>query len=182
MNDVPGREGLESMVPVPAASAVSGIHHVAFASRDLDRTHQFYAELIGLTLAHTEVTRFGDGWFRHLFYACPDGSAVAFFDLHGVGEPAPLKTAISTDLGLPEWVNHVALHVSGDQRAAGVERLAGGGYPELIELDHGWCISSYFRDPNGILVELCEDKSGMPIDPETAERARHSVPSGCGET
>lgn len=152
------------------------LHHIAFATRDLDETHRFYSEGIGLSLVHTEVTRWDRGFFRHLFYDLGDGSALAFFDLHDAGEPDPIRTAISTDLGLPAWVNHVALRVDDDAKARIVDQLAAIGYAPEIEIDHGWCVSSYLTDPNGILVELCLDRPGLPVEPEEAARRMHAVP------
>jgi catechol 2,3-dioxygenase-like lactoylglutathione lyase family enzyme len=158
-------------------AAPPAIHHVAFACRDADATHHFYSDLLGLRLVHTEATPFDKGWFRHLFYDCGDGSAIAFFDLHGVGEPEPLRTAISTDLGLPAWVNHLALRVDESSKATILQRLEADGVLPDIEIDHGWCVSTYLTDPNGILVELCLDRPGLPDEPDEAERLRHIVPS-----
>ena len=36
------------------------LSHVAFACRDLDATHRFYTEVIGLRLIHTDVSRFDE--------------------------------------------------------------------------------------------------------------------------
>lgn len=157
--------------PAPPA-----LHHVAFACRDVAATHHFYADLLGLTLVHTETTSFGEGWFRHVFYDLGDGSAIAFFDLHGVGEPEALQTAISTDLGLPIWVNHMALRVDAEERAAIRARLKADGVRAVMHADHGWCSSSYYADPNGILVELCEDTPGMPVDTDEALRLLDETP------
>lgn len=147
------------------------IHHVAFACRDLAATHRFYSDVLGLTLVNTEIQRHGPALVKHVFYDTGDGSCIAFFDLHGVGEPTPLKTAISTDLGLPKWVNHVALRATPEQIEAARGRLEAAGVEVEMELDHGWCDSIYFSDPNGILVELCCDRpGGMPRDEAEAER------------
>jgi len=149
----------------------SAIHHVAFACRDLVETHRFYADVLGLRLVNTEVQRHGESEVRHVFYDTGDGSCIAFFHLHGVGEPEPLKTAISTDLGLPIWVNHLALRATREEQEAARERLEAAGIAVEMELDHGWCDSIYFADPNGILVELCCDRpGGMPVDEVEAER------------
>lgn len=145
------------------------LHHIALACRDVDATHRFYGELLGFELVHTEIQKLRRATVRHFFYDLGDGSSIAFFDLHGVG-PEPLKTAISTDLELPIWVNHVALRVDDARRAELTARLAAGGYEPTLELDHGWCQSTYFTDPNGVLVELCEDTTGMPREPEEAAR------------
>ena len=147
------------------------IHHVAFACRDPEENHRFYGDLLGLKLVNTEVQNHGPACVRHLFYDTGDGSCIAFFHLHGVGEPEPLKTAISTDLGLPLWVNHLALRADAQRVSDVRERLEAAGVTVQMDLDHGWCNSMYFTDPNGILVELCVDKpGGMPINPAEAER------------
>jgi len=152
------------------------IHHVAFACRDLEETHRFYADILGLRLVNTEIQRFGESRVTHVFYDTGDGSCLAFFHLQGVGEPTPLRTAISTDLGLPIWVNHVALRADRDAVEAARTRLADAGIETEMELDHGWCESLYFPDPNGILVELCCDKpGGMPVDEVEARRLLGAV-------
>lgn len=63
-----------------------GLHHAAYACADLEATHHFYEDLLGFPLVHTEVEHLQDGYFRHVFYDLGDGSCIAFFDLHGVGE------------------------------------------------------------------------------------------------
>jgi len=162
--------------PLPPA-----LHHVAFACRDVEATHRFYGEVLGLRLVNTELGRGETGWLRHLFYDLGDGSAIAFFDLHGCGEARPLRTAISTDLGLPIWVNHIALRVDRERQRTLRQRLEAAGHPATLKLDHGWCRSVYFTDPNGILVELCCDTTGMPVDPPEAERRLRAVPDGAEE-
>ena len=158
-----------------------GLHHVAYACRDLAATHRFYGEMLELPLVNTELTKAGDGWFRHVFYELEGGGAIAFFDLHGMGEPAPVKTAISTDLGLPIWVNHIALKVSRERQKALEQRAREFGYDVAMKLDHGWCWSTYLTDPNGILVELCCDRPAMPRDPELAKSLLSALPDGVTE-
>ena len=48
------------------------------------------------------------------------------------------------------------------------DRMAAAGVAPLMEMDHGWCHSHYYLDPNGILVELCTDTPGMIPDPHRA--------------
>jgi len=156
----------------------AGFHHVAFACRDPEANHRFYAGALGFALVHTELSQFGEGWFRHFFYDLGDGASIAFFELHGVGEPAPLKTAVSTDLGLPIWVNHVAIRVDTETKQRLTDKVRDAGFKVVMSHDHGWCDSTYLRDPNGILVELCTDKeAGMPVDLTEAERLRTLVPA-----
>lgn len=149
------------------------IHHIALACRDLEATHRFYHDILGFPLLHTETEERENGWFKHAFYDLGDGSCIAFFDLHGMGEPPQLETAISTGLGLPIWVNHIALRTSAERAAELTDRLADAGIEPTMKLDHDWCQSTYVTDPNGVLVEFCVDTPGMPIDPAEAERELH---------
>jgi hypothetical protein len=45
-----------------------------------------------------------------------------------------------------------------------------------MELNHDWCFSSYYLDPNGIMVELCRDTPGLPIDTEAAHAGLNVIP------
>ena len=146
------------------------LHHLALVCKDVAATHRFYGELLGLELIYTERTDMRDGYLRHFFYDLGDGSCIAFFDLHGVGEPDDFDPAISTGLGLPAWVNHVALRSTAERTAEVTARFAAAGIEPALVLDHGWCTSSYFKDPNGNLVELCVDDPGFTPDPAEAER------------
>lgn len=148
----------------------SGLHHTAFACRDIEATNRFYSEVLGLTLVHTEVARLKDGYMKHLFYDLGDGNCMAFFYLQNAGEPEEFDTAISTGLGLPIWVNHVALRSTAEQVEEVRGRAAERGIKPTMELDHGWSDSFYLTDPNGILVELCVDTPGFVPDPEKALR------------
>lgn len=147
------------------------LHHIALACRDVEATHRFYGEILGFELVHTEIQKLKRGEVRHFFYDLGDGSSIAFFDLSRVaGLGDGIKTAISTDLGLPAWVNHIALRVDAARRAELSARLAAAGIEPALELDHDWCTSSYYADPNGVLIELCEDTTGMPREPEQAAK------------
>ena len=162
----------------PPTAGQPALHHLAFACRDLEETHAFYSGVLGLPLVHAEVTEMRGGYLKHVFYDLGDGSCIAFFYLHGVGEPAEYDTAISTGLGLPVWVNHVALRGTAEQVEQVRARLAEQGRQSDMELDHGWSKSFYVTDPNGILVELCVDDPGFVVDEEEALRVmRAPVPS-----
>lgn len=149
------------------------LHHVAFACRNSDATHHFYEELYGFPLVATEVQAIpGGGVLKHTFYDLGDGSCIAFFELPGVeGNPAA-RTAISTDLGLPVWVNHLAIRATPEKVEEVRARLVAEGLEPTMELDHDWCRSMYVTDPNGILIELCVDTPGLHVDPAEARRLR----------
>lgn len=153
-----------------------GIHHVAYACRDLEATNRFYEELMGFPLVHTELNRVGDGYFRHVFYDTGEGGMLAFFDVHGVGEKEGWSSQISTGNGLPIWVNHIAFAADEETMEAARARFTAAGIEPLMEVDHGWCHSLYYRDPNGIMVEFCRDTPGFEPDSEEAHRLLTAVP------
>ena len=155
---------------------MAGFHHVAFACKDIEKTVQFYDDLLGFPLVHTEVQGVEEHFMRHIFFDLGDGSSLAFFDLHDVGEPKDFKTDISTGLGLPLWVNHLAFNAD-EARIAEVKALMQSAKIEpVMDLDHGWCHSVYYLDPNGIMVEFCLDTPGFKHDPDTARRLIFDIP------
>jgi catechol 2,3-dioxygenase-like lactoylglutathione lyase family enzyme len=130
-------------------------HHVAIAARDLEATHRFYSESMGFQLVRVEtVPLLEDGWARHLFYDTGNGEMLAIWDLHSDQLP-DFNPAISTGLGLPNFVNHIAFAASTlDDLDARKDRWIGLGH-DVVKIDHGWCTSVYTDDPSGTLVEFC---------------------------
>jgi len=154
-----------------------GVHHVAFATADLEATHAFYTEVMGFSLVYTNTAPTPQGgWAKHLFYATTPADhpgspgMIAFWELHVDALEAP-KTAISVDLGLPDWVNHLAFDAVSRERFDDARaRMVAAGL-EVVELDHEFCHSVYAHDPNGILVEWC--LSIRPFTPEEAIAAEY---------
>lgn len=136
-----------------------GLHHVAIATKDVEATHRFYTDVMGFGLVKVETTATPDGtggWAKHLFYETGGGGMIAFWDLHDdrIGNQF-VSPSISSGLGLPTWVNHLAFSAeSPDDLEAKKQRMLGQG-ETVTEIDHGWCRSIYSVDPNGILVEFC---------------------------
>ena len=125
-------------------------------TRNAQHTHRFYTHAMGFELVKTVVNHTPEGgWAKHFFYATGGGELMAFWELHDDAIETPADVGLSSALGLPEWVNHVAFGASDvadlDVRR---QRLVDHGY-DVLEIDHGWCRSIYTRDPNGTLVEFC---------------------------
>jgi catechol 2,3-dioxygenase-like lactoylglutathione lyase family enzyme len=149
-----------------------GFHHTAVATRDLQATHKFYSQAMGFELvkviaAPTE----GGGWAKHAFYEISQDEYIAFWDLHDASIPDKWSPALSTGMGLPIWVNHIAFRAADlDDIAARRQRWTGHGLT-VREIDHGWCRSIYTVDPNGILVEFCTTTHALTAqDREEARR------------
>lgn len=135
-----------------------GYHHLAIATRDLAATHRFYTEAMGFTLVKVVVAPTGapgGGWAKHVFYDTGGNGLFAVWELHDDTIPSTYATAISTGLGLPEWVNHVAFDVPDMPALAACTRRWQEYGIDVFELDHEWCRSIYATDPSGVLVEFC---------------------------
>ncbi|HEY5153164.1 MAG TPA: VOC family protein [Acidimicrobiales bacterium] len=136
-------------------------HHVALATRDLEATHAFYTEAMGFELVKTVVapTEHEGGWARHVFYDTGGNGLLAFWDLHDEHLP-DFDPAISTGAGLPPWVNHLAFHAEPTDLERHRRRWLDQGI-DCMEVDHGFCVSIYAMDPNGIMIEWCADSRAL---------------------
>lgn len=152
-------------------------HHIALAVSDLAATHRFYTEVMGFELvkAVAAPTDAPGGWAKHVFYATEplvDGESpelVAFWELHDP-RMADFDPAISTGLGLEPWVNHVAFAARDvDEIEARKKRWIDHGH-DVVEIDHGFCVSIYTLDPSRVLVEFCTDTA-----PYTDADRRHAL-------
>ena len=130
-------------------------HHVAIAARDLEATHRFYSEAMGFQLAHVDTIPYLEtGWARHLFYDTGNGEMLAIWDLHH-DELPDFNPALSTGLGLPNFVNHIAFGADSlEELDARRDNWLAHGH-DVVKIDHGWCTSIYTDDPSGTMVEFC---------------------------
>jgi hypothetical protein len=80
---------------------------------------------------------------------------LAVWELHDDTIPSAFDPAISTGLGLPAWVNHIAFDSPDLEDFSARRRHWQEHGIEVVEIDHGWCRSIYATDPNGIMVEFC---------------------------
>lgn len=139
----------------PTSVGPHGLHHIAFGTRDIEATYDYYNNRLGMPLVHCENHLVGDGYFRHFFFDMGRGESLGFFAIENVGEKPDYRTDISTGLGMPGWVNHVAFNVDDeDALEAMAARCRENDVKIEMQIDHGWCRSIYLQDPNGILVEF----------------------------
>jgi catechol-2,3-dioxygenase len=64
-------------------------------------------------------------------------------------------------VGLTIWVNHIAFTADAERQQQAKASLSAGGVEPLMDVDHGWCHSIYYVDPNGIMIEFCRDTPGF---------------------
>jgi catechol 2,3-dioxygenase-like lactoylglutathione lyase family enzyme len=148
------------------------LHHTAYVAKDLERTRQFYEDIIGLPLMATWCESdelFGElRTYCHCFFGLEDGSALAFFQF------ASPRDAAQFGPKMPETpFHHIALNVDAETQAAVQARLAAAGYrePQTYVLEHGYCRSLYAVDPDGMIVELTCDVPAA-VKPEVVEARR----------
>ena len=136
----------------------TGVHHLGLATLDIDRTIEFYTTKLGWTIAWSDVLEPQQGGkIKHVFLDTGDGSLVAFMCPEKVpGIPAEWATDINSAQGLPGAFYHFAFHCDDvPELEAKREQLIGKGLEVTPVVDHEWCRSIYFNDPNGLLLEYC---------------------------
>jgi catechol 2,3-dioxygenase-like lactoylglutathione lyase family enzyme len=154
-------------------------HHVAIVTKDLEASHRFYSEASGFDLVTVDVIPFLEtGWARHVFYDTGNGELLALWDLHDDTLP-DFDPAISTGLGLPNFVNHIAFTASDlDDLDARKDRWLAHGH-DVVLIDHGWCTSIYANDPSGNMMEFCT--TTRPLDANDRRRAVERLASAVPE-
>jgi catechol 2,3-dioxygenase-like lactoylglutathione lyase family enzyme len=134
------------------------LHHNAYVAKDLEKTRQFYEDLMGMPLLATwceKTELFGkERIYCHCFFGLKDESALAFFQF---ADPADQKE-FGPELPVSGF-RHIALKVDKDLQQDLLQRLKKANYnPEKYYfLDHGYCNSLYVLDPDDMIVEFCTD-------------------------
>jgi catechol 2,3-dioxygenase-like lactoylglutathione lyase family enzyme len=138
---------------------INGLHHNAYRCRDSEETRAFYEDFLGLPLI--SAFEVAGGRALHTFFRMDDGSCLAFFEVPGT--PFDFKEQDALDL-------HIALGVAPDTFETMLEKGRTAGRQVRGPVDHGFCRSIYFRDPNGYVIELTADTSthGEMMDPAVA--------------
>ncbi len=132
-------------------TTVQGVHHVAFICRDVEETITFYQEFLGFPLVELVENRDYAG-SSHFFFDIGNRNLLGFFDFPGHEHPAFTET-----LG---GLQHLAISISPEQYDAARKKFDEAGIPYLGP-DRGVEESMYFRDPNGLQVELYREELGI---------------------
>jgi glyoxylase I family protein len=125
-------------------STARGVHHMALICSDVERTIQFYQELCGFPLVELMENRDYKG-STHLFFDIGNDNLLAFFDFPGLG----LKPGVES-LGT---VQHIAISTTPENLERVKTRLEADGV-HYLGPDRGVTTSIYFKDPDGIQIEL----------------------------
>jgi glyoxylase I family protein len=125
-------------------STARGVHHVALICSEPAPTIEFYQGVLGFPLVEVIENRDYPG-SMHFFFDVGNSNMLAFFDFPGLGlEPA--VEAIGS-------LQHLAISMAPEEYEKVRQRLNEHGV-EFLGPDRGLAESIYFRDPDGIQIEL----------------------------
>ncbi len=135
------------MAAVERRLRISGLHHVTVISRDVERSVDFYRNVLGMRLVK-QTTNSDDRAARHLFFGDEEG------------RPGTIVTCLE----YPELeegtvgrgsTHHFALAVESEEElAAWRDYLRSRGIPCTDVMERAHFKSIYLRDPDGHILEL----------------------------
>lgn len=138
---------------------ILGLHHITLVCADAQRTVDFYTKILGLRLVKKTVN-FDDPGSYHLYFGDEQGtpgSAVTFFEWprapkghRGIGGTHHFALQVSNYEGLLKWKR----------------RLMDRGLAVQGPLDRRYFTSIYFRDPDGVILEIATRGPGWTVDEE----------------
>jgi catechol 2,3-dioxygenase-like lactoylglutathione lyase family enzyme len=140
------------------------ISHPAFFGTKLDETIRFYTELLGMKIVLRQPN-LDDVSMEHLFFHVGEDNFIAYFLTRN--DQAHLKYAQARP-GIG-GMNHLALDVDEASFEEALARLKAEGVPVRGPTDRGYERSIYFKDPNGVRIELLVWLTPPPADLPQAE-------------
>ena len=150
---------------------ISGVHHFSFSVKDLDRTIQFYTKILGLKLQSRNRNKyetlglalFGSKWGLNQNHADLElavidigGTRVEFIEYKDPeAKPYHQNPSIAGSAHLAFKVDNIE-ETRKKLEMAGVEfHYPIQSFMEQGKIEWKWC---YFRDPDGIILELVEQR------------------------
>jgi glyoxalase family protein len=138
---------------------ILGLHHITLVSANAQRTIDFYTQVLGLRLVKQTVN-FDDPGSYHLYFGDEigrPGTAITFFEWPhavkghpGIGGTHHFALQVADYNGLLKWKR----------------RLSDHGLKIDGPLDRHYFTSIYFRDPDGVIVEIATVGPGWAVDEE----------------
>ena len=147
---------------------VQGVHHITIHGSTRQSAIDFWEGLLGMPFV-MEQPNLGKPDESHLYFDPGDGRLMTVFtkeDRSDAQEPNPREVG---------HVDHIAFRVSRSVHTVATGRLEERGI-EYKAFDRGFMDSIYFRDPNGLLVELSCYKFEAPegvTEVEVLMKAHH---------
>jgi glyoxalase family protein len=137
--------------------SILGLHHITLVCSNAQRTIDFYTQVLGLRLVKQTVN-FDDPGSYHLYFGNETGqpgTAITFFEWSsapkghwGIGGTHHFALQVSDYDGLLQWKR----------------RLTDMGIEIDGPLDRHYFTSIYFRDPDGVIIEIATNGPGWTMD------------------
>jgi glyoxalase family protein len=138
---------------------ILGLHHITLITADAQRNVDFYTRVLGLRFIKQTVN-FDDPTSYHLYFADETGTpgtVITFFEipgarqrLRGIGGTHHLALRVADYDGLLKWKR----------------RLTDLGIQVNGPYDRHYFKSIYFKDPDGVILEIATDGPGWDRDEE----------------
>lgn len=166
-----------------------GFNHVALVCSDMERTVDFYSNVLGMPLIKSLDLPMGQG--QHFFFDAGGGDSLAFFwfkdapdGVPGISAPAAIP-GIGDIVSAVSSMNHISLHVPAEKFDEYRVKLKAKGvrvgpilnhdeseFQVSRELHPGVYVRSfYFLDPDGITLEFaCWTKEFTAADVAVAPK------------
>src|SRR5215468_3254623 len=151
-----------------------GISHIGLSTLDLDKTREFYEDVLGFKPVVADTIKIKEGGrVRHIFFDTGRDQLIAFMEPRGVPDvPAEFDAGINRGLRVPAAFYHFAFEAGSEGALAEKrEELRARGVEITDIVDHGWAKSIYFRDPNGLSLEYCCMTRNLTADDVNARRS-----------
>jgi catechol 2,3-dioxygenase len=134
-----------------------GVNHVVLNVRDIEESHRFWTDIVGLKQVGALRPRADMGSMPPMrFYSGDHGGKMTHHDVALVENPnVPPPPAEWGLFGAPQAINHIAIAMP--DRETWQKRLAflqSRGVKFHLRINHGVTHSVYISDPNGYGVEL----------------------------
>ncbi len=153
--------------PVPVITSgmalANSMHHITAIGTDIERTHAFFGELLGMRRVKM-TSNFDDPGSAHWYWGVDDGkpgTLITYFER----DPSKERHA---QMGSGQ-THHFAFAVSSEnEQVEWRARLSKAGYRVSPIMDRVYFKSIYTNDPDGHIVELATVGPGFPFDEDVA--------------
>jgi catechol 2,3-dioxygenase-like lactoylglutathione lyase family enzyme len=133
-----------------ATMSHKGFTHIGLSTLDLDRTRDFYENVLKFKAVRCDILRVKEGGqIRHIFFDTGRDQLIAFMEARGVsGVPAQYDARINHGLGVPNAFYHFAVE-AGFEAALNEMRnaLIARGVEVTDVVDHDWAKSILLQGP-----------------------------------
>jgi glyoxalase family protein len=142
----------------------NGIHHITAIGSDIERTHVFYGDLLGMRRVKM-TSNFDDPGSAHWYWGVGEGqpgTLITYFERDPSREPRVQMGAGQT--------HHFALAVPDEEiQLEWREKLLSAGLSVTPVKDRVYFKSIYLKDPDGHIVELATLGPGFTVDEDLSD-------------